>query len=336
MDNLTHSLVAVALSRAGLNRLAPSAGWLAVAAANLADADIVSWTGGTACYLQYHRGWTHALAWGPLLALAPLPFWWLFRGRPRTPVAAWVGAYLVALAGVFSHHALDWLNVYGIRLLLPFSGRWLHADLVHIVDVWVWTILGLAVIAPALARLVEGEIGARRKGPSRAAAWAGLLALGVYLGGRAELHAQALEALGARLYEGEAPRLAAALPNAWNPWRWTGVVRTASAWRVVPVDLIGREFNPDAGTTLREPEDSGERRAVAATRTGRAFLDFSQMPYWTVVPADKPEGARRVSVYDLRFGLPGEGAFEARFLVDAGGRVLEERFLFGNMERSRK
>ena len=64
--------------------------------------------------------------------------------------------------GVLSHLVLDWTNVYGIRLLLPFSSRWLRLDQTDVVDPWILAILLLAVAAPALARMVSAEIGSKK------------------------------------------------------------------------------------------------------------------------------------------------------------------------------
>ena len=35
---------------------------------------------------------------------------------------------LLALAGVYTHVFLDWLNNYGVRLLTPFSWQWFYGD----------------------------------------------------------------------------------------------------------------------------------------------------------------------------------------------------------------
>ncbi len=47
--------------------------------------------------------------------------------------------------GCLTHPALDWLNVYGIRLLEPFSSRWFYGDTLFIIDVWLWAGMGLAL-----------------------------------------------------------------------------------------------------------------------------------------------------------------------------------------------
>jgi inner membrane protein len=49
--------------------------------------------------------------------------------------------------GVFSHPALDWLNTYGIRLLMPFSDTWFRGDSVFIIDPWLWLVFAVGLIA---------------------------------------------------------------------------------------------------------------------------------------------------------------------------------------------
>lgn len=331
MDNLTHSLTGLLLARSGLNRLAPRATALAVIAANLPDLDIVSGVNGSLCYLAHHRGFTHALFWAPLLALAALPLWWLLARKEQPGKRQWAGAYLVALAAILSHLGLDFLNIYGIRLQLPFSAAWPRLDLVNIVDVWIWAILLICTLGPMLARLVYSEIGARGA-TGRGMAITGLVLMVAYLFGRAELHARAVETLQSRLYEKEQPRLTVALPGAANPWQWTGVVETNSAWHVLPLNLLARDFDPDAGRVFYKPDISRVRAAVLGTETARVYLNFSQCPLWRVTPVTTPEGASLVHIYDLRFGVPDDGVFSCEFLVDATGKVLRERFSFRNVK----
>lgn len=329
MDNLTHSLTGLLLARAGLNRLTPRATFLAIAAANLPDLDIVTGLRGSLSYLANHRGFSHSLVWLPLVALAPLPFWWLLARGRGIQRADWGKAYLISVIALLSHLLLDWTNVYGIRLKLPLSAEWLHLDLLNIIDVWVWTILLLCSLGPMLGRLVDSEMGAKH-GPGRGMAITGLLLLTLYIGGRAQLHSQAVAALEARLYRHEAPRRVLAVPGAVNPWRWTGVVETSTAWHVIPLDLH-REFDPDAGQHFPKPDATAVRSAVLATETARVFLDFAQAPMWRITPAPNPEGAVEVAIQDLRFGLPGSGAFSANWIIDRQGHVVRQRFGFGRM-----
>src|SRR6476661_8512183 len=134
MDQLTHSATGLFLSRAGLYRMTPYAGPILILAANAPDMDIVAALGGGLNYLHYHRHVTHSIALLPLVALLPVLVVRLFARRPLR----WGGAYLISAIGVASHLALDSTNVYGVRLLLPFSARWFHLDITSVVDVWIW------------------------------------------------------------------------------------------------------------------------------------------------------------------------------------------------------
>lgn len=326
MDNLTHSLLAVSLSRAGLNRLAPHSGWLLLLAANIPDGDLVTAANGQACYLAQHRGWTHSVALSPVMAVLPLALWWLLTRKQKPSSNQWIGAYLVSLAGIVSHFLLDWLNVYGVRLMLPFNGNWYRLDWVYIVDLWIWGILAIALIAPLLTRLVYSEIGAKAGG-GRGAAWVALFLFGAYLFVRSETHARAVALLDSRLYGGNRAVSVAALPSPENPLRWTGVVETDTEYRVLDLHLL-HEFDPEGGRVFFKPDHSRVVRAVKATDTGRAFFGFTQMPLWRIIPASDDDGSTRVEVTDLRFGLPEEHRFVAQFDIDAQGRVTRESFSF--------
>ncbi len=85
-------------------------------------------------------------------------------------------AYLGCLVAVLSHLLLDWTNVYGIRLMMPFSSRWFRLDSTDIVDPVILLILLTALAAPALVSLVSSEIASRQaRGPKRGWAWFALL-----------------------------------------------------------------------------------------------------------------------------------------------------------------
>jgi len=123
------------------------------------------------------------------------------------------GSFFAALIAVASHLALDWTNVYGIRLLLPFSGRWLRADITSVVDLWIWAVLALGIAGPFLARLVGSEIASgpnRERHHGRGFAWFALLAVLLYDCARGVLHARAVASLGTRLYDDT-------VPSRWQP-----------------------------------------------------------------------------------------------------------------------
>lgn len=319
MDNLTHSLVGLMMSRAGMDRKTPRAAIMMVIAANLPDVDVVSALGGSLSYLKWHRAYTHALASAPLMALIPVLLVYLFRARPNF----W--SYLFSLLGVLSHLALDWTNVYGIRLMLPFSAEWLRLDQTDVVDPWIWAVLLLAVAAPALVRLVGSEIGAKTgSGPRRAWAWFALTAVLAYDGARYAAHERALAVMGSHVYNGTIARRLTALPDRMNPWRWRGVAEGEGFVDVVPVDL-GAQFDPSDGRIEYAPEPNPALEIAKRTEAFRAFASFNQLPFWKVTPL--AEGTR-VELIDLRFGTPEFPGFEASTVVDASGIARDARFTF--------
>ncbi len=327
MDNLTHTAVGLFLSRAGLNRWTPRATAILLVAANAPDIDVLSGAGGSLTYLHYHRHLTHSLLAMPVMAAASVA---LVRWIGRKPIR-WAGAFWAALIGVASHLLLDWTNVYGIRLFLPFSAQWLRLDITNVVDLWIWAALLLGVLAPVLARLVGSEItsGALRpKYPGRTAAIAALLFVLLYNCGRVVLHARAVATLDSRVYNDLAPRLAVAVPSFANPFRWRGVVETRDFHALGDVDLLG-EFDPTRAAIYQKPEDSPALEAARRTRTFQEFLRFSQLPMWRVLPVSEPENGKEVDVMDLRFGTPAAPAFQMTAVLDSQLKVLRTVFQFG-------
>jgi len=257
------------------------------------------------------------------MALIPLLIIWRF---------SFLG-YVFSLAGVLSHLLLDWTNVYGIRLLLPFSHRWLRLDQTDVVDPWILAILLLAVAAPALARMVSSEIGSKKSpGPGRGWAWFALLALLTYEGARFAAHQRALGVMGAHLFNGSIPNRLTAVPIRENPWRWRGIAEAEGFVDVVPIDLA-TEFDPSDGRIEYTVPPNPAMEAARRTRAFEVFGSFDQLPFWKVTPV---VDGTLVELIDLRFGTPENPGFEARATVDAAGVVHDASFTFGNPLPTRK
>jgi inner membrane protein len=150
MDNLTHSLVGLVASKAGLERLSPATSAVCIVASNAPDADILSlifgdrWT-----YLHHHRGITHSLLGTLVLALLiPSLFFLgdrlLARFRQTEPKLKLAGLMIASLVVSATHPLMDWTNNYGIRPWLPWNRSWVYGDLVFIVDPFIWIFLGSA------------------------------------------------------------------------------------------------------------------------------------------------------------------------------------------------
>jgi inner membrane protein len=74
--------------------------------------------------------------------------------RPAAPGFHVDATQLLRLSflAILSHPILDTLNTYGVRWLMPFSGRWFYGDALFIVDPWMWLVLGTGVIWTARGR----------------------------------------------------------------------------------------------------------------------------------------------------------------------------------------
>lgn len=328
MDNLTHSLTGLALARTGLKKYSPHGTLLLIIAANLPDADGVSWFWGPLKYLEIHRGYAHSLLGLPLVALAAVLITAAIR-RTRLP---WLAAWAVSCVGVASHLLLDWSMSYGIRLLLPFSSTWYRLDLFGLVDWVVLAVLMLAWLGPWLGKLVSNEIGSR-PGKGRGLAVFALIFFAAYGGFRALMHARVMEQLESRVYTdllgGPANRMAA-FPETANPFAWNAVVEGDHAYRLYPLSALDN-FDPDGGTIVYKTNWTPLLQRINQTKTFRYCSYFTLFPYWREQPA--AGNSKAVTLTDLRFGTPGEGFFSVTALVNARGQI--DQITFGAAARSK-
>ena len=148
MDPLCHTLTGAALGEAGLTRGSSLAAATLLIAANLPDLDAVTYLSSTDLSLGFRRGWSHGV-----LAMLVLP--WLLAvcmqqlGRldrytvsRSTRTLSFLRLLTLSYIGVVSHPALDWLNPYGVRLLMPFSSHWFYGNALFILDPVMWLLLG--------------------------------------------------------------------------------------------------------------------------------------------------------------------------------------------------
>jgi inner membrane protein len=323
LENLTHSLVGLFLARAGLKHATPRGTAILVLAANAPDLDVVSWFGGPTAYIHWHRNITHSLIALPVMALVAVAIVRLVGWKP----VRWLPAWLVAMVAVASHLILDLTNVYGVRLLLPFSGRWFHWDTTPVIDLVIVAIGLLGVAAPAFGRLVGSEIGERKREVGGGWAILALLLLSGYDYGRSVFHDRAVALMDSRIYNGLAPRRTGAFPEA-NPLRWTGIAELSNAYVEVPIDLRGN-FSPDEAQTYYKAAHTPAIDAALQTEPFRRFLEFVQYPIWVTEPAPEMERATRVRLVDLRFGTPSAAGFQAVATVDNRDEVTDSVFTFG-------
>jgi inner membrane protein len=299
MDNIAHTLAGLALAEAGLKRRTALGTVTLAIAANLPDIDALTYMfGDGADSLSFRRGWTHGpIAWIvlPLLLAAVIVGWdRAFGDRPgrrHTPVnTGWL--VVLAMIGVLSHPLLDLMNTYGVRLLMPFSGRWFYGDALFIVDPWLWLTLAVGVILSrwrarrirdASAGVVHKRMRSSRELPTDAR-WVtrpARVAIGLFIAyaaamaisgriGRVIVERSAQSAQATRTMVG---------PVAVNPLRRDVVRELSESYEIGTL-----RFDPRATYAARATIDRGrDAPGVAAaklTHEGAQFLSWARFPFF--------------------------------------------------------
>jgi len=289
MDNLTHSLVGALIGQAGLKRKTGLAMPALIIGANLPDVDAACffWLDGVE-HLGFRRGITHG---PPAMLLLPLvlagllygfDLWQAKRGkRPEARLqVSFKWLYALALLGCLTHPALDWLNVYGIRLLEPFSSRWFYGDTLFIIDIWLWLLMGFAT----WFSLRRQKRGGEWRRPARAALAAAL----AYIGLNAVITAADENALDA------------------SPTGTATVIASP-----VPFNPLAREMISGGNGLYTLGEDTTlpgvplDRCDLAAARAGDSAVDA--FLFWARTPLIEPREDGSLWLRDARFYDPRVG-----------------------------
>jgi inner membrane protein len=309
LEPITHFLAGACMGRAGFNRKTALATLTLTLAAEAPDLDVLSRFGGPAFGFAHHRGFTHSFLGVPLDAAAVVGFvylvWRLRRRRLKDPnlPPRWGLLFLYACLAGLSHILLDFTNNYGIRPFWPFSEKWYSWDIVFIFEPIMFGFLLLGLIVPSLFSLIDGEIGARRRGPQgRVAATVALLGVVLLWGLRDYEHRRALSALAARNYQDAEPLRVSAYPSLADPFHWYGVVETPSSFALAPVDTLKLEVDPEGRLKIRyKPEETPVTLAAKKSYLGRVYLDWARYPITETETLPPPEGGYIVEFQDLRF-----------------------------------
>jgi len=305
MDPLCHTLVGAALASTGLERKTRFGRATLILGANLPDVDVASYAWGETAALGFRRGTTHgilALIVLPLLLAGAMALAGRLSRPARGPVPAVDFNWLLALSAisVVSHPILDFLNVYGVRWLMPFDDTWFYGDVLYIVDPWMWAILALTLVA---ARWRKSRASQRVIGRP---ACVGLFAVLVYVGAMVAGASYSRRAVEAGLGGAEIPRLMVA-PIPVDPFTRTVVIDEKSAYRLGVVKLL-----PSVHLRLDEQRipkgEAAQARLAAATDAGRIFLHWARFPFFEV---DDSSGEHAVYIIDARYALDRNAVFGA-------------------------
>lgn len=154
MDPICHTLVGASLGTTGLEKKTRYGRATLIIAANLPDVDVISHVWGETASYAFRRGVTHGL---PALIVLPVflavvvKLFARFRpGTDREASFRWL--LILSALGVATHPALDWLNNYGMRWLMPIVDEWFYGDTLFIVDWVLWFALVAGLVATRLFR----------------------------------------------------------------------------------------------------------------------------------------------------------------------------------------
>jgi hypothetical protein len=220
---------------------------------------------------------------------------------------------------------LDLCQSTGLELLWPFSPRRFALDWLPQADLWILGILLAGILLPALSRLVTEEIGAKSKGPrGKVGASLALAGMLLYVVLRFVLHGNALATLESRTYRGESPRKAAAFPESSSPFRWQGIVETASALHEVEIEVgPATSFDPDSAITSYKPEPSPALDAARDTPAARRFLQVARFPKATV---EKTPAGFHITLRAFPYNRDASSGLRIHAIIetDPSGKILSQ------------
>ena len=287
--------------------------------------------------LYFRRGWTHgvlAMLVLPVLLAGSVWLWqrWRGGGSKSQEAPAFKPRVILVLAflAVWSHPLLDWLNTYGVRLLMPFDDTWFYGDTLFIIDPWLWlltvtgivlayshtrqALTGWAILLAVSSMLVLGAgfvsgtakllwmlgVGAvvllrlrsAHQHSAAVVARSGLALLLLYIGTAYLLARQAESTLRAQFPQASRVQ---ANPVPGNPTAHRLLVMDQEFYRIVSPAGAMQQLP-------RQPLDEVVQQALASPAV-RGFSNWMRFPYWQT---EESEEAWIVNIWDLRYQAPGQ------------------------------
>ena len=287
MDNLTHTLVGAALAKAGLEKRTALAGATLMIGANFPDIDVLFLL--LPGSIDLRRGVTHGF---PALILLPFVLAWLMsqydqrvrrRRNPSATPTDFRQLVILSALSIWTHPTLDFMNVYGMRWLMPMVNKWFYADALFIVDLYIIAALGLGIWL------------SRRRQQTRPARVA-LAGLAAYVVAMIVVTAASRAAVKTAV-SGASHFMTAPVPL--NPLARALVIDVGDRYRF-------GSWSPGRGVELSwelPKGDQGETReevALARTRPeAQAFLKWSRFPYYQVRREGGPGGRGGQTVVEM-------------------------------------
>jgi inner membrane protein len=304
VDPICHTLFGATLASTGLERKTRFGRATLILGANLPDIDAITYGCAGTIALEVRRGITHGipalLIFPALLAGAML---WLSRAKSRkagAPAADFKWLLVLSAISVVSHPVLDFLNVYGVRWLMPFDATWFYGDILYIVDPWMWAILaGTLLLAWRNRRHPSAAI-------SMNPALVGILLAFVYISAMAGGAWMSRQAVVTQFPAAKNSRLMVA-PVPIDPFSRTVVIDLQSAYRTGIVTLLPEpRFHLDPRLIPKGNHPAFGH--AAATTSGRHFLNWARFPFFELDESTNPP---TVYILDARYTLARNTGFGA-------------------------
>jgi membrane-bound metal-dependent hydrolase YbcI (DUF457 family) len=295
MDNVTHTLIGLAMARAGLaQRFGRGTTLVLAVASNLPDVDGLWTMAGLGDSHFSRRMLTHSLPGFLLLgAVAATCFRWLY------PNQSWRALFGLTLLGMIVHVFFDLVNSYGVVMLYPFDRTRFELAWVFIIDL---VLLGLLLTPLGLGPLLK-----RHLNPMRL--WqASLVGVALYVAACGVARSQAERVLDQTArQQGLVPEFRYVFPEALGPHRFRGVLKEPGGpYQVYLIHVLSRE------AVLRAEFQTDEQHAVVrqarASDKGRKVEWFFMAPVWEMTRGTSQNSkfptagnGDLCTVYDLRF-----------------------------------
>jgi inner membrane protein len=352
MDPLTHTLFGANLAATRLGQKSRFASSALVVGANFPDLDVLAELVSDDASVGFRRGWTHGLPAHVVLPFVLTGILMLIdRWRPdagRRFDRRWI--LILSTIGIWTHPFLDWLNTYGMRWLMPFSGKWSYGDAVFIMDPWLWLVLGLAwllgrratwrlgiafgAIVGLIANVVAGRSTEYIPVVVGVAAVLGVALLLPPVRGKHRLSAGALALscayIAMRLVISEASEATVerelgrsgvgavqtvmVSPDPIDPLKWGFVARSGDVYRFGRWHWMGRRFvlSPERVPVAK---DSPAWKAARAHPSIRGFMTWVRFPSYEI---EYTPTETRVYITDARRFSRGRGGFGSTVVVLPG------------------
>lgn len=268
--------------------------------------------------LEYHRQFTHSIAFSPIVGLLVAGFFWLFpwiRNR-----LSFKQAWLFSFLGAFTHGFIDSCTGYGTHLLWPFSNQRESWNIIGIID--------LAYTLPALMLLHLAIIRKCRDDAMAAMLWMlAYLSLGVWQHHRATETATAWLNQQNVSYEKLTVR-----PTISNLWLWRVLYKDSTAHRWQTHALYLPLWSNEAGIKQGESAIIYENNLPVGTQSYEDVERFNFFSDGYLSKHTRADGSWWIG--DVRYGITPDGAhplWGIELTDDTDNHVIRHRSTRGSL-----